>query len=307
MATVERWPDFLAVGAPKCGTTALYSLLRQHPDLFVAEPKEPHFFCTDVPIRHHPTAEEYLGLFERARPEQRAGEVSVWYLYSRRSARAIHEACGSAQILVMLRDPVQAMASLHAQYLYNGDEPLLSLAAALEAEEARSRGGRRPESSWVGPECLCYRRVFDYAEQIERYLEVFGPERVHVTLFEDFVAEPAEAMAAIHRFLGVEPVPVAPARKVNPRKEVRFPALRSLHRRYEGKVRRMARRLLPVPGFRRRAGRAVMSTLRRVNARRVEPEPLPADLVPRLREELAPGIHRLEEQIGRDLSAWLGR
>lgn len=306
MGAVGRWPDFLAVGAPKCGTTALYSLLRRHPDLFVAEPKEPHFFCTDVPIRRHPTAEEYLGLFSPARAEQRAGEVSVWYLYSRRSARAIREACGPVKILMMLRDPVEAMASLHAQYLYNGDEPLASLSEALEVEEERLQGRGRPAGSWVGPECLCYRQVYDYAEQVGRYLEVFGPERIHVTLFEDFVAEPANCLAAIHRFLDVEPVPVAPDRRFNPRKTVRFPALRSFHRRHEGRVRRWARRLLPAQELRRRAGRAVKSTLQRINARPVEPEPLAPDLVARLRGELAPGILRLEEKIGRDLSAWLG-
>lgn len=306
MATVERWPDFLAVGAPKCGTTALHSLLRQHPDLFVPWHKEPHFFCTDVPVRRHPSEEEYLRLFAEARPEQRVGEVSVWYLYSRRSAAAIRDACGPVRILMMLRDPVEAMASLHAQYLYNGDEPISSLGEALEAEKKRSLGRGRPAASWVGPQCLCYRRVYSYAEQVERYLEVFGPEQIQVTLFEDFVAEPGECLAAIHRFLEVDPRPVEAGRKVNPRKAVRFPALRSFHRRHELGVRRLARRLLPAPGLRRRAGRWVMGTLRRVNARPVEPEPLPADLVRRLRGEMAPDIRRLERLIGRDLSAWLG-
>lgn len=301
-----RRPDFLGVGAPKCGTTALHQSLRQHPALFVPALKEPHFFATDVPIRRHLPEADYLELFTGASADQLAGEISVWYLYSRRSAAAIRDWCGPIKILAMLRDPVEAMASLHAQYLFNGDENIESFSLALRAESVRAQGGPSPPGAWVGPQCLCYRRVFSYAEQIERYLRVFGEERVHVTLFEDFVADPGRSVAAIHRFLGVEPRLVASGGPVNPRKEVRFPALRDFHRRHESRARRLARRLLPARRLRRGAGRLMMQTLRRLNSRPVPPTSLAPELLRRLREEMAPGIRRLEDLIGRDLSGWLG-
>src|SRR5438034_4040769 len=41
-------PDLFIVGAPKCGTTALYEYLRRHPSIFMSRIKEPHFFAKDL-------------------------------------------------------------------------------------------------------------------------------------------------------------------------------------------------------------------------------------------------------------------
>lgn len=81
---VERRPDFYVIGAPKCGTTSLYHVLRQHPDVFMSRRKEPHFF-TDPD--HLPSSydrmgvEAYLELFSNAPSDAVAGEASVTYLF----------------------------------------------------------------------------------------------------------------------------------------------------------------------------------------------------------------------------------
>ena len=81
-------PNFFIVGAPKCGTTALYEYLRAHPNVFMPELKEPHFFAKD--LGGYPrikTLEAYRELFEaRAAQHLAVGEASVYYL---RSAVAI--------------------------------------------------------------------------------------------------------------------------------------------------------------------------------------------------------------------------
>ena len=75
-------PNFFIVGAPKCGTTALYAYLRQHPDIFMPETKEPNFFGHDIERRRSQrlTEEEYLALFRLAGDARRVGEASVRYL-----------------------------------------------------------------------------------------------------------------------------------------------------------------------------------------------------------------------------------
>ena len=60
-------PNFFIVGAPKCGTTALYEYLRPHPNVFMSPVKEPHFFATD--LGEYPfvrTWEEYTALFQES-------------------------------------------------------------------------------------------------------------------------------------------------------------------------------------------------------------------------------------------------
>src|SRR6266487_3409418 len=86
-----RIPDFFIVGHAKSGTTALYEMLRRHPQIYMPDFKEPWFFATDMRPRFMParagalpqTLEEYMSLFAGARPDQRAGEASASYLWSR--------------------------------------------------------------------------------------------------------------------------------------------------------------------------------------------------------------------------------
>ncbi|MGE0611353.1 MAG: sulfotransferase domain-containing protein, partial [Hyphomicrobiales bacterium] len=45
-------PDFLVIGAQKCGTTWLQEMLHQHPDVFVPEIKEVNYFVRAEHNRH---------------------------------------------------------------------------------------------------------------------------------------------------------------------------------------------------------------------------------------------------------------
>src|SRR5438067_5117590 len=91
-----RVPDFFIVGHAKSGTSALYEMLRRHPQIYMPDSKEPWFFASDMRPRFKPptgglppaTLEEYLSLFTEARREQRVGEASSSYLWSRTAAAA---------------------------------------------------------------------------------------------------------------------------------------------------------------------------------------------------------------------------
>jgi len=76
-------PNFLIVGAPKCGTTAMNTYLRQHPQVFIPERKEIHYFGSDLTFTcPRPTAAKYLAYFSPAGEPVASGEASVFYLLS---------------------------------------------------------------------------------------------------------------------------------------------------------------------------------------------------------------------------------
>src|SRR3954467_10896207 len=77
-------PTFMIVGAPKCGTTALYEYLQTHPQVFITDPKEPLYFAEDVGAhRNIFKRAEYDALFSEVHPHHKAiGEASAWYLHS---------------------------------------------------------------------------------------------------------------------------------------------------------------------------------------------------------------------------------
>ena len=299
---MTRWPDFLVAGSPKCGTTAVHSYLRRQRGVFVPLEKEPNYFSRDVRLRKSKTREEYLALFERAPSTALVGEVSVWYLYSREAARAILKSCGKVKIVAMLRNPVEATAALHAQLVLEGDEPITDLEAALEA----NRNGSRPDiSGWKGRECLDYERVYSYSEQLERFLELFGRERVHVVLFDDWRRDTRAAYEGLCDFLGIEASPGIDYAVVNPHKRVTRPRLRDWSRRSNRGLRALGRVLLPGERLRQGVRRPLARVLKSAYTR-VEPRAeLPEGLRNRLVERFAPDVERLSSLTGRDLSHWL--
>ena len=71
-------PNFFIVGAPKCGTTAFNDYLKSHPDIFIPDVKELHFFGSDLEQKNtRISAEEYYGLFKQGAEKSIRGEASA--------------------------------------------------------------------------------------------------------------------------------------------------------------------------------------------------------------------------------------
>jgi hypothetical protein len=106
-------PNFFLIGGPKCATTSMAAALRHHPDVFMSERKEPHFFGSDledIRVKNRISPETYVALFKGADGQRRVGEASVWYLRSATAAAEIHSFDRDARILVMLRNPFDVRA-----------------------------------------------------------------------------------------------------------------------------------------------------------------------------------------------------
>src|SRR5262249_26128809 len=223
-----RKPDFFIVGAPKCGTTALNDYLQAHPEIFIPAKKEIHFFGADLPFLKgkRVTEQEYMTYFAPAGNEKRVGESSVWYLYSQQAAAEIKAFSPAARIIIMLRNPVDMMYSLHSQRVYNDNENLVKFEEALAAEADR-RQGKRLYQSALNTMGFFYRAAATYTPQVQRYFAVFGREQVHVIIFDDFKDATAEVYRQTCEFLEVDPQFQPEFRIVNANKGVHSTALRS--------------------------------------------------------------------------------
>lgn len=139
---------------------------------------------------------EYLSLFAGARSGDRIGEASSNYLYDPLVARAISSQVPEAQIVVILRHPVDRALSAYAHLRRDGDEESPTFAAALAEEEARKAAGY--DRLWR------YRECGHYARHLTPWLERFPPEQLHIVLFEDLVSAPDALGRDIVHFLGLE-------------------------------------------------------------------------------------------------------
>jgi hypothetical protein len=198
--TAARAPDFFIVGHHKSGTTALYEMLKRHPEIYMPALKEPRWFAPDLrdllgDVSSLPkTWEEYLALFAPAEPGQRTGEASPSYLRSSVAAELIAQARPDARIIAILREPASFLRSLHLHLLKEGVERESDFAKALAAERI-DRGGRS---------VLRYSDHVRYVEQLRRYHRVFGSEQVLVLIYEDFRRDNERTLRAVLRFLDVD-------------------------------------------------------------------------------------------------------
>jgi hypothetical protein len=297
---VRRRPDFFIVGAPKSGTTALYEYLRQHPEVFMSDPKEPNYFGADLERRRSPRIDldEYLSCFAAAGDAKRVGEASVRYLQSRTSAQEIAAFAPGGQAIIMLRDPVEMMHAMHGELVYIGAEDIADFGEALAAEEDR-RAGRRIPPGANKPAALLYRESARYAEQVERYFSALGRERVLVVIYDDFRDDTAGSYRRVLDFLEVDPSFVPSMEVVNPSKRPRSRLLTRFIASPPGWLRRIAGAILPKRQRKRLFRRALALNSRTAPRQAMDPE-----LRARLKAEFAPEVHRLGELIGRDLSAW---
>jgi hypothetical protein len=301
---VTRRPDFYLVGAPKCGTTAMYEYLRRHPDLFLPDTKELRFFGRDLIIRDRRTRglDEYLNFFADAKPEQLVGTAYVWYLFSKTAAAEIAAFSPTARILIMLRQPADMLYSLHSEHLSNGNENLHRFEDALTAEADRRAGRRIPPHAHL-PQGLLYSDVARYAEQVERYFALFGRDRVHVVLYDDFANDPAGAFRDTLRFLRVSDDFTLPRFEVvNPNKRVRSEAVRHLLARPPRLPRRIIRAAVP-PTIRR----AIWEQARRLNETAPERPPLAEETRQYVNDMFREDVQRLSTLLGRNLAHWVNR
>jgi hypothetical protein len=305
-----RAPDFYVVGHSKSGTTALYEMLRRHPQVFMPEMKEPIFFAPELPREAHrysPPAslDEYLALFAPAAPGQRTGEASASYLRSPQAAALIAQARPDARIVAILREPASFLHSFHLQALQAHYEDERDLARALSLEGERRRGRHLPRRS-LWPQELLYLDHVRYVEQVRRYHEVFPREQVLVLIYDDFRADNEATMRQLLRFLDLDDRVPELAVDPNPTMGMRSQRLDSaLHAvsHGQGPLGRAAKRAASViPADTRRA------TLRAVQRRVAWGEPPAPDelLMGSLRRRLRPEVEALSEYLGRDLLALWG-
>jgi hypothetical protein len=297
VADIPR-PDFFVVGAFKSGSTALYEELRRHPQIFMPFHKEPLYFGDDLTRRYGRMSEaDYLRLFKDAKPGQRIGEASTWYLYSTSAAKEIKEFAPDAQIAVILRNPVDVMYAQHNQLIFNVIEDIPDFKEALDAEPDR-RAGRRIPPGPINVENLFYRHSVHFAEQLQRYFDVFGRDRVHVMLTDDLRRDGAGTMRGLLEFLGVDPALAAAPPSSNENRRVRSPLVQRLI--FAPKL------LLPLAPFLRRfpVVRSLRTRMLEMNSEAKPRPPMDPELRRQLTQEFTPEIERLGVLIGRDLSSW---
>lgn len=289
-----RLPDFLIIGAMKSGTTTLYEYLERHPEVFMATPKEPNFFSMDEVYDKGP--DWYAALFANAGVDQICGEASPSYSRFPRfpsTASRIAKTLPDVKILYIMRHPVERF---YSNYVFD-----------------RSYGFRDSIRETLDSRTYVL-ETSNYMLQIEKYLEHFSREQMLFLLLEDLNESPASALGEVAAFLKVRGTPPASAESVRANPQGRNHVTRQCNTGLQ-KFRRLPgvqtlKRVVP-KGIRGKVRDSVLQGLpdsrlgHWISRRHVaNAEPLTAELRKELLDRMAEPTARLEQFLGRDLSAW---
>jgi hypothetical protein len=227
-----RFPSFFLLGAGKAGTTSLHGYLNQHPQICMAEPKEPIYFEAEF---DRGPAYYFNRYFSHWEDQPVVGESRTRNLYLPYVPQRLFDYNPDAKLLAILRNPVERAIS-HWWHWYSRGEESLPLAQAMAADLRRIEAGYRYETTsevdvhqrslerqsyalstknWLArklalsPEIRqgLFRTYVDtgyYYQQLSRYLALFPRDRLKVVLFEDMARSPEAVVFDVCDFLGAK-------------------------------------------------------------------------------------------------------
>ncbi len=200
-------PNLLIVGAAKSGTTSLHNYLNQHPDIFMSNPKEPHFLInTDIGVSRIPKGiidkKEYENLFSSAQSFKYRGESSVMYLsFPEIAIKNIKHYLGdNIKIIIMLRNPVDRAYSGYQHIKRYNMMKVLDFDEELKISEIRYNNNNNitPASRHL--------MLGKYYNQVKLYKKAF--KHVHVVIYDDYKSRFDNELDKIFKFLSIDSIPV---------------------------------------------------------------------------------------------------
>lgn len=295
--TDSRLPNLFIIGATKSGSTALYSYINQHPQVYMSSVKEPQFFSNDDLYRRG--MEYYLStFFSDSEHFEVRGEATPHYLYYEKAAARLKDQLPEShqRFIVVLRNPIERAYSLYWNMVSEGHEAL-GFEDAIRAEKDRALD---PGVTRLGSIRFQYVDTGKYAMQLRTYFKYFDRKQIHIAFHEDLRENPQSVLDPIWGFLGLE----RPAFEVSHgnRNAAWRPRSQHLHRflRQPNWLKRKLGGVVP-----ERYKRTIADRLIQLNKREFEYPPMGSAIRRELRDMFRDDVLELQAITGRHLQSWL--
>jgi hypothetical protein len=224
-------PNFLGIGAPRAGTTWLDRNLRAHPDLYLPDHKELHYFDR----YYHTPLVVYTRRFRAGRGRVKGEITPAYSVLPVERIRFIHTLMPDVRLILILRNPIDRCWS---ETVYNlrrntsapplEDIPHDVLRHLIESEATTSRS--------------------DYLHNLDNWLSVYPPEQLLVTFYESISREPQQLLTHVFEHIGVrtdiawETMPFREHFNVNPKTDIPADLRALLEDRYCAEIEALAAR-----------------------------------------------------------------
>ena len=210
-----RRPNMIIIGAPKTGTTSLHYYLSQHPEIYMSDDKEPHYFCSDLHEENdaffkfnkyfrYRDEEKYMSIFAEAKKEKIVGEASTTYIYSKVAAKKMHAFDPKMKIIAIIRDPLDLAYSWYNYLKFLTHETAETFQEALDLEQSRKQDYSRIPDCVLYPTSIFYSEVVDFNNNLRRFTDLFSEEQCKFILYDDLKENVDQVYKDVLRFLDVD-------------------------------------------------------------------------------------------------------
>ena len=195
-------PNYMFIGPPKCATTSLYDILKEHPEIGVSKFKEPHFY--DYDNNFTKGFEWYLNEFFINIQKKCIGEFTPTYFITNKVPKRIYDNFGShMKFILILRNPVDRA---YSHFLHSKRDLVesLSFEQALNSEDLRLKNALSAKNDYDYTR-YSYVNGGMYFKHLKNFLKYFNLDQFHIILFEDdFMKNKEATMINLFDFLGVK-------------------------------------------------------------------------------------------------------
>jgi len=295
----DSLPNLLIVGAAKSGTTSLHNYLNQHPEVFMCNPKEPHFLIINEIGKQRllngiKKSINYKALFSEAEKYKFRGESSVMYLlFPEIAIKNIKHILGDkTKVIIMLRNPVdRAYSGYQHVKRFNIQEDILDFKTAWDISEKRYF-----ENKEMTPASR-YRELGLYYKQVETFLKKM--KKVHVIIYDDYKKDFEAEMNKVFDFLGIERI------KINTEKQYMIGGWQWKNEKMkqlmiqQSSLKKAVKILIPFKGIRKK----IRKKIQKENTSQVSK--MNNNDRKMLKKFYKEDVNKLSELIGRNLNYWV--
>lgn len=198
---MKKWPNFFLIGATRSGSTSLYYYLGQQPKIFLSLVKAPKYYSPlsrKLKESQYHEKEECSKLFDKVKNEIAIGEGSNIYLFDPDAAKAIHSDIPNAEIIAILRNPVDRYFVMYLRNERNkGKNEKNTLLESFEKDK-KELGNYSDVNNPISQNL--------YSKQIKRYVDVFGKDQVKILIFEEFIKNVKGSVKDVLNFLDIREI-----------------------------------------------------------------------------------------------------
>lgn len=176
----ERKVNLFLLGFPKSGTTTLYDIFLNHDQIHFSKYKEPYFFD----INFNKGLDWYNSLFDFSTNKKYYADFTSSYIQETKYIERIHEYNSDIKIIILLRDPINALQSAYYWKYKNRTESIENISEAIQKKTH-------------------YIESVKHIEHIKKLLYFFNKEVIHFMIFEEFIRNQQHEIDRICDFLDI--------------------------------------------------------------------------------------------------------